>query len=133
AVVFNGDGYSEAWHLEAAKRGLLNLKTAVDALPMLDTPEVKALFAKYNVLSERELKSRFDIYIEQYIKTVRVEALQTLEMARTLIFPAAIRYQNELAATCANLKLVGYDFDTETLDKMTEMVKALQDAIFTLD
>jgi len=109
------------------------MKTAVDSLPMLDTPEVKALFAKYNVLSERELKSRCDIYLEQYIKTVRVEALQTVEMAKTLLFPAAIRYQNELASTCANLKLVGYEFDTDTLDKVTELVKALQDSIGTLN
>jgi len=133
SIVFNGDGYSAAWHAEAAKRGLLNMKTAVDSLPMLDAPEVKALFAKYNVLSERELKSRLDIYLEQYCKTVRVEALQTYEMAKTLLFPAAIRYQNELAATCANLKLVGYEFDTDTLDKVTELVKCLQDSCTVLD
>ena len=128
-IVFNGDGYSAAWHQEAAKRGLLNMKTAVDALPMLDDTEVKALFAKYNVLSERELKSRLDIYLEQYCKTVTVEGMQTLEMAKTLLFPAAIRYQNELASTCANLKLVGYEFDTDTLDKITELVKCLQDSM----
>jgi glutamine synthetase len=133
SIVFNGDGYSAAWHAEAAKRGLLNMKTAVDSLPLLDAPEVKALFAKYNVLSERELKSRLDIYLEQYCKTVNVEALQTYEMAKTLLFPAAIRYQNELASTCANLKLVGYEFDTDTLDKVTELVKALQDSCSVLD
>jgi glutamine synthetase len=132
-IIFNGDGYSAAWHAEAAKRGLLNMKTAVDSLPMLDTPEVKALFSKYNVLSERELKSRCDIYLEQYCKTVRVEALQTVEMAKTLLFPAAIRYQNELASTCANLKLVGYEFDTDTLDKVTELVKCLQESIGSLN
>ena len=132
-IIFNGDGYSTTWHQEAAKRGLLNHKTAVDALPVLDTPEVKALFAKYGVLSERELKSRLDIYLEQYCKTVRVEALQTVEMAKTLLFPAAIRYQNELASTCANLKLVGYEFDTDTLDKITALVKALQDSIASLE
>jgi glutamine synthetase len=63
---------------------------------------------------------------------VRVEALQTMEMARTLIFPAAIRYQNELASTCANLKLVGYEFDTDTLDQVTELVKCLQRGIQAL-
>ncbi len=132
-IIFNGDGYSAAWHQEAAKRGLLNLKTSTDALPMLAKPEVKALFAKYNVLSDRELQSRLDIYVEQYCKTVRVEALQTLEMARTLIFPAAIRYQNELASTAANLRALGYEFDTDTLDKLTEMVKDLQDSSAALD
>jgi glutamine synthetase len=132
-VVFNGDGYSAAWHQEAAKRGLLNMKTAVDALPLLDDSAVKALFTKYNVLSERELKSRLDIYLEQYCKTVKMEGFQTLEMAKTLLFPAAIRYQNELASTCANLKLVGYEFDTDTLDKITELVKGLQDSCSALD
>ncbi len=132
-IIFNGDGYSTTWHQEAGKRGLLNHKTAVDALPVLDSPEVKALFAKFGVLSDRELKSRLDIYLEQYCKTVRVEALQTIEMAKTLLFPAAIRYQNELASTCANLKLVGYEFDTDTLDKITALVKALQDSVASLE
>jgi glutamine synthetase len=127
-VVFNGDGYSSDWHTEAARRGLLNLKTTPDALPYLLKPEVKELFTKYNVLSERELDSRFDIYVEQYIKTVMVETKLTIEMSRTLIFPAAIRYQNQLASTCANLKIVGYEFDTDTLDKMTSLVKSLQDS-----
>jgi glutamine synthetase len=131
-IVFNGDGYSEAWHQEAAKRGLLNLKSSVDALPQLESKEIKELFSKYNVLSERELDSRFEIYLEQYCKTVYSEANLTLEMAKTMIFPAAIRYQNELASTCANLKLVGYEFDTATLDKVTELVKSLQDSISVL-
>jgi len=129
AIVFNGDGYSAEWHAEAEKRGLLNLKSSTDALPELDKKEVRELFSKYNVLSERELESRLEIYLEQYCRTVRVEANLTLEMARTLIFPAAIRYQNELASTCANLKLVGYEFDTDTLDVVTDLVKSLQDSI----
>lgn len=133
SIIFNGDGYSEAWHKEAAERGLLNLKNSTDALPIIGTKEVADLFAKYNVLSVRELQSRLDTYLEQYCKTVAVEAKLTLEMARTMIFPATIRYQNELASTCANLKLVGYEFDTDTLDKVTELVKCLQDSISVLD
>ncbi len=74
-----------------------------------------------------------DIYLEQYCKTVNVEAKQTIEMAKTMIFPAAIRYQSELASTCANLKAVGYKFDTDTLDKMTELVKELQDSTAELE
>jgi glutamine synthetase len=132
SIIFNGDGYSAEWHAEAAKRGLLNLKTSPEALPMLEDPKVIELMAKYNVLSEREMESRLEIYLEQYCKTVHVEANLTLEMAKTLIFPAAIRYQNELASTCANLKLVGYEFDTDTLDKVTELVKSLQDSISVL-
>ena len=110
----------------------MNLKTSVDALPVLEGKEIKELFSKYSVLSERELESRLEIYLEQYCKTVYSEAKLTLEMAKTMIFPAAIRYQNELASTCANLKLVGYEFDTDTLDKITELVKSLQDSIAVL-
>ncbi len=132
AIIFNGDGYSETWHQEAAKRGLLNMRTSAEALPFLKRPEIEALFEKYAVLSKRELHSRLETYLEQYCKTINVEASLTLEMARTLIFPAAIRYQNELASTCANLKTVGYEFDTDTLDKMTDMVKSLQDSIAML-
>jgi glutamine synthetase len=97
SVVFNGDGYSDDWQVEAEARGLLNLRTTVDALPQLDTPEAKELFSKYGVLSERELASRYEVYLEQYALSVTVEARQTLEIAQTVILPAALRYQQELA------------------------------------
>ena len=127
-IIFNGNGYSDEWHQEAAKRGLLNNKTTPDALPALITKDVKEMFAKYNVLSEREIDSRYEIYLEQYVKAIKVEANLMVEMSRTMIFPAAIRYQNQLASTCANLKIVGYSFDTNTLDKVTALVKELQES-----
>ncbi|MCL4145797.1 UNVERIFIED_CONTAM: hypothetical protein GTU68_017774, partial [Idotea baltica] len=99
AIIFNGDGYSDEWHAEAAERGLLNLKSTPDALPALQTPETLAMFEKYEVLSERELESRLETYLEQYCLTVDVEANLTISMAKKLIFPAAIRYQSELAST----------------------------------
>jgi glutamine synthetase len=133
AIIFNGNGYSEEWHAEAAKRGLLNLKTAPASLPVIGSKEVKELFEKYGVLSERELESRLETYLEQYCKNVHVETNLTIEMARTMIFPAAVRYQNLLASTCANLKLIGYEFDTDTLDKMTALVKSLQDSVAALE
>jgi len=133
AVIFNGDGYSEAWHQEAEKRGLPNLRTSVDALPVLDSPEVVAMFDKYSVLSPRELQSRMEVYLEQYCLTVGLEARTAIEMAKTVIFPAAIRYQGQLAQTCVNLKAVGYTFDTDTLDKVTALVKNLQDGIAKLE
>ncbi|WP_417386682.1 glutamine synthetase III [Gimesia sp.] len=133
AVIFNGDGYSDEWHAEAAKRGLLNLKTTVDALPILQTEEVKELFTKYSVLSERELESRLEIYLEQYVMSIKVEYNLTLKMAKTMIFPAVIRYQGELVSNCASLKMLDYDFDTKTLDKVTSLVKALQDSIGELE
>jgi glutamine synthetase len=133
AIIFNGDGYSAEWHAEAAKRGLLNLKTSAEALGQLAKPEVEELFTKYSVLSKRELESRLDIYLEQYCKTVNVEANLVIEMSKTMIFPAAIRYQGELASTAANLKLLDYKFDTDTLDSITELVKSLQDSTAILE
>lgn len=132
-IIFNGDGYSEEWHAEAEKRGLLNLKTTADALPILKEEKVAELFEKYGVLSKVELHSRLETYLEQYNLTVDVEANLAAKIAKTMIFPAAIRYQNELASTCTNLKQVGYDFDTDTLDTVTSLVKELQDSIATLE
>jgi glutamine synthetase len=133
AIIFNGDGYSEAWHTEAAERGLPNLRTSVDALPMITSDEVVSLFESYGVLSKRETMSRQEVYLEQYCLTVGVEARTTVEMARTIIFPAAMRYQGELADTCASLKQLGCDFDTSTLDKITGLVQELQTGIATLE
>jgi glutamine synthetase len=99
AVVFGGNGYSAEWHAEAEKRGLPNYKTSVEALPVLEKPEVIALFEKYQILSPRELHSRYEVALEQYIKTVLVEAKLVVKMAKTQILPAALRYQKELAGT----------------------------------
>jgi glutamine synthetase len=133
AIIYNGDNYTPAWHEEAEKRGLPNLKTCVDALPVLAKPEVVQLLDKYGVLTPRETQSRHDIYFEQYVKTVSTEAKLTIEIARTMIFPAAVRYQNELAMTCTNLKALGYTFDTDTLDEITRLVKGLQDSTTALE
>jgi len=133
AVIFNGDNYTEEWQKEAAKRGLANLRTSVDALPAITDKEVVSMFAKHKVLSKVELESREEVYFEQYCLSVNVEANLTMKMAKTSIFPAAIRYQSELAKTCADLKAVGYAFDTDTLDKVTGLVKELQDNTTALE
>ena len=99
AVVFNGNGYSAEWHAEAEKRGLPNLKTSLEALPVYEKPEVIQAFEKYGVLSPRELHSRYEVYVEQYVKTLLVEAKLTVKMAKTQILPAALRYQKELVGT----------------------------------
>src|SRR6195952_3510742 len=91
-VVFNGDGYSADWPVEAEKRGLKNLKTTLDALPELITPEALELFEKYGVFNHREMHSRYEIGLEQYVLTVGVEARLTSEIGATVILPAAIRY-----------------------------------------
>ena len=133
SVVYNGDGYTDVWHKEADRRGLPNLRSCVEAIPVLGTKEAIELFAKYGVLSERESLGRMDVALEQYCLVVGLEARTVIEMAKTVIFPAAIRYQGELATTCANLKAVGYVFDTDTLDKLTVLVKDLQDGIVKLE
>ncbi|MCA9875211.1 MAG: hypothetical protein KC441_16185, partial [Anaerolineales bacterium] len=133
SVLFDGDGYSEAWHREAAARGLPNLRTTVDALPAFGSPEAVALFEKYGVLSHREVESRLEVRLEQYAKAIAMEGRLTLEMGRTMIWPAAIRHQSQLAVTCANLKAVGYEFDTNTLDKVTDLVRLLQDSLDRLE
>lgn len=133
-IIFNGDGYADAWHKEAEEeRGLANLRTSVDAIPEFGSDAAKALFEKYNVLSPREVESRVEVKLEQYAMAVAVEAKLTARIAKTMIFPAAIRYQSELASTCANLKAVGYSFDTNTLDRVTELVRCLQDSTAELD
>jgi glutamine synthetase len=132
-VIFNGDGYSEAWHKEAEARGLPNLRATCDALPVLGEEDVLALFEKYGVMSRRETLSRLDVYLEQYVMSVQVEARLMIEMARTTIYPAAVRYQGELAATGANLKAVGYPFDSTTLDKVSDLAGGLLQSVERLE
>ena len=132
-VIFNGDGYSEEWHAEAARRGLPNLKTTVDSLPILNSKEVVSLFEKYKVLSRRELASRMEVYLEQYCMTVGVEANLVVEMGKTIIYPAAVRYQSELAAGCANLKAAGMKADTTVLDEVTAEINELVSSLAALE
>jgi len=98
-IVFDGDGYSEAWHKEAEARGLANLKTTPDALHWLVEKQTVATFKKYKVLSKRELESRFDVFTEQYVMNINIEAETAASMARTMVLPAAVRYLNELKAS----------------------------------
>ena len=133
AIIFNGDNYSEAWHKEAAKRGLPNLKTTPEALPVLTSKPVVDLFTKYGVFSEAELKSREEIYLEQYNKTLLTEANLMVRMARTIIFPAAMRYQGELASTCTALKGIGHDFKMTTLEDVTAKLRSLQESVSKLE
>ncbi|MCP4426340.1 MAG: glutamine synthetase type III [Chloroflexi bacterium] len=133
-IIFNGDGYSEAWHKEAEfKRGLPNLRTSAMALPMLGTPEAVELFGKYNVLSEREVASRMEVKLEQYAMAVHVEARLTRRMGRTMIYPAAVRYQSELASAAANLRAIGVEPDLTVLKKVTNCVNELGDSLDMLD
>ncbi len=126
AVIFNGNGYSEEWHAEAAKRGLPNLRTTLDALPVLASKETVAAFEKYGVLSKRELEARRDIAYEQYCKSVNVEANLVIEIAWTKIVPAVTRYQTELAQNVAALKAAGVAADAVLLEQITQGLSDLK-------
>ena len=133
SVIFNGDGYSDDWQVEAQSRGLPNLRTTVDALPELASAEAKELFAHYGVLNNRELHSRLDVALEQYVLSVGVEARSTLEIAKTIIFPTAMRYQTELATNAASLIALGYEYDKRLLDQVTALIGELGDGIAALE
>ncbi|MGE3510566.1 MAG: glutamine synthetase III [Vicinamibacterales bacterium] len=106
-IIFNGNGYSKEWEKEAAKRGLLNLKNTVDALPQLTTKETIGLFEKYKVLSEREVRARYEIMVETYNKTVNVEGNLMVLMANRYVLPAALEYQRQVAQSVSAVKAAG--------------------------
>jgi glutamine synthetase len=132
-VLFEGNNYSEEWHAEAARRGLPNNKTTVAALPALATPKAKAVFVKFGVLSERELASRVDINWERYVKVGIIEANTALDIARTMILPAAARYLGQLQAGSfssgvnAMCRRVG-----ELTDRLAEAIDGLEHATHEL-
>jgi glutamine synthetase len=132
-VIFNGDNYSAEWHAEAEKRGLPNLRNTVDSLPVLLEKDVAELFSKYEVLSEREVHSRYEIYMERYCKDVNTEAALALSLAKQMILPAAYRYQGELASVAASMKGAGKNPDTSSLDKVTGLVGSMEKRIAELD
>ncbi len=132
AVIFNGDGYSDIWHKEAERRGLPNLPTTPDALAALTWPEIIDLYSRNEILNKTELKARQEIYLEQYCKSIRSEALLAQRIAQTIIYPAAIRYEGQLASTYANLKSIGKSYDTTTLDTLLNLTEKIQTAILKL-
>jgi glutamine synthetase len=91
-IVFDGDGYSEEWHAEAEQRGLLNLRTTVDALPYFTKPETIAVFEQYKVLTDRELAAREEVFVEQYATRINIEAETAATIARTMLLPASLRH-----------------------------------------
>ena len=101
-IMFNGDNYAAEWVEEAARRGLVNLPSAVDQLPTLVSAKSEALFVKYGVLSAAEVHSRFEVRAEQYVTRVNTEAETTLGMGRTMVLPVAIRYLGDIAAAGAS-------------------------------
>jgi glutamine synthetase len=106
-IIFNGNNYSKEWEKEAGKRGLLNLRNTVDALPQLVSKDVIDTFEKYKVLNEREVRARCDIMVEQYIKTVNVEGQLMVLLANRYVLPAALQYQKQVAESVGAVKAAG--------------------------
>ncbi|MCF6313377.1 MAG: glutamine synthetase III [Verrucomicrobiales bacterium] len=132
-IIFNGDGYSSEWHEEAEKRGLPCLKTTPDALPVLTSEPVVELFEKYDVLSQQELHSRREVYAEQYCAHVNVEANLVTEMAKTMIYPASVRYLSELVSTAAKMKEIGLAADLTVASSVAGLVSDLEDTVVALE
>jgi len=119
-ICFDGDNYTDAWHQEAEQRGLTNLRTTPDALPWLVEKQTIAAFERYEVLSERELESRFEVSVEQYSTKLNIEAETAASIARTMLLPAAVRHLGELRAG-GHEGLIG-----ETAGLVDQFVSAIQ-------
>jgi len=133
-IIFNGNNYSEEWQKDAKKRGLLNLRNTVDALPELVSKPVIAAFTKHKVLNERELKAREEINFEAYNKTVNIEAQLMVLMANRYILPAALEYTKLVGQAVAAAKAGGAPSKQgkvllSTLVKLTDKLKATSDAL----
>ena len=123
-VLFEGDNYSAEWHAEAEKRGLPNLRNSVDALQLITQKDSVDLFTKYSVYSKRELASRQDILLESYVKNVNIEAQTASVMAHTMILPACLKYQTDVANSIAAVKAAGVT-DGEQTTLLTELVETI--------
>jgi glutamine synthetase len=132
AAVFGGNGYSEDWQIEAAARGLPNLRTTLDALPELISEDSMELFEKYGVFTHREMHSRYEIGLEQYAQSIGVEARSTLEIGTTAVLPAAVRYQTEVALNLGALKKAGVEIDTAPLAEVSAPLSDLRAALSAL-
>lgn len=133
-VLFEGDGYSEAWAKEAEKRGLQNVKTTPLALDAMVTDKAKHLFESNNIYSHSELEARHEIELEKYIKKVQIESRIMGELATSHVLPAAIRYQNLLSNNIrglkeAGLKDVAYSNQKQILEKLSEHINKTSDLV----
>jgi glutamine synthetase len=129
-VVFGGDGYSAEWHRMAVEeRGLKNIPTTADALPELCDEAVVDLFAKTGVFSPVELKSRYDVYAEQYVLSIEVEAKLVIEMAKTMIYPSALAYLSELSETSLAMAELNISLDNTVAQAVATEANAMMAAV----
>jgi glutamine synthetase len=126
-IVFSGDNYSEDWHAEAEQRGLANLAQSPEALPWLLEPSTVDVFSKYEVLSERELESRYEVFVEQYVTTVNIEGETAASIARTMLLPAAVQWQGTLEAAGAGAGV------QRLKDELGSLIDEFVEAIFALE
>ena len=132
-VIFGGNGYSPEWHKMAVEeRGLANLRTTADALPVLRADYIEELFTRMGVFTPVELESRFDVYAEQYLLAIEVEAKLVVSMAKTIIYPAAVRYLSELSLAIANAAAIGIEIDKESAQTVSNLIKLLMDGVSKL-
>ena len=132
-VIFGGNGYSPEWHKMAVEeRGLANLRTTADALPVLKADYIEELFTRMGVFTPVELESRFDVYAEQYLLAIEVEAKLVVSMAKTIIYPAAVRYLSELSSAIANAAAIGIEMDKERAQTVSNLIKLLMDGVSKL-
>lgn len=133
-IIFNGNGYSDEWVEEAAKRGLPNLKSMVDATEALVSEKSVALFSKYGIMDKVELESRAEILYDTYAKVINIEALTMIDMASKDILPSVMKYTTELAASINEVVSAGADASVqkETLDEITVYLKEAKTALTTL-
>jgi glutamine synthetase len=131
-IIFNGNNYADEWQKEAAKRGLLNHRTSVDAYGEVIKPEVVKAFEKYGVLNEREIHARHEVALEQYNKTINIEAQLMVLMANRYILPAAYKHQEQLANTVAAVKAAGATAK-ETRRALDEICKLTDEAKVRVD
>ena len=130
-IIFNGDGYSAEWEIEAEKRGLLNLRSTVDAIPLLKSEKNVELFEKHRVLSRTEINSRVDIILENYTKIIHIEALTLIDMMNREIIPAVTSYTNLLCEAVLNKNSIG-GIDTTVEKELIARLSAANREIYSL-
>lgn len=136
-IIFNGNNYSDEWVDEAERRGLLNLRSTADCLPYFVDPKNVELFERHGVLSETEMHSRVEILLENYCRTIDIEAVTMLQMAKKSIVPAVCTYIRELAETASLTKSVAPEASTETerqlITELSALLTSFQHSVDTLD
>ena len=129
-IIFNGNGYDQAWVEEAKRRGLLNLPTTVDALPYYVDPKNIALFERQKVFTRQEVESRYEIKMETYIKVIDIEAMSMIDISRHLILPAAIAYAKDVASTINVKKSVAPELEPEAEKALLSSLNAQTNVLY---